>query len=235
MALFTISDLHLPLGVDKPMDIFGGPWENYIEKLEKNWNETVNDGDWVVMPGDFCWAMHLRESFRDFEFLNKLTGIKVLLKGNHDDWWDTVSKLRRFMSENGFENILFLQNNSFMYKNTALCGTRFWTCPNVPSFSAEDRKIYMRELGRAELSLCDAVKNNPDEILFFTHYPPIANAQTVDEDFAKLMNKYRVKRVIYGHIHGNAAHRAFVGGYNGINFELVSCDYLGFTPKKLCD
>lgn len=235
MALFTISDLHLPLGVNKPMDVFGGAWENYIEKLSANWNKIVKPEDWVVLPGDFCWAMHLNESKKDFDYLSKLAGIKILLKGNHDYWWETVSKLKRFISENNYGDIRFLQNNSFVYKNTAICGTRFWVCPKTPSFSEEDRKIYTRELARAELSLIDASKCNSDEIIFFTHYPPIVNAQTADEAFTELMKKYGVTRVFYGHIHGNAANHAFVGEYNGINFDLVSCDYLGFTPKKLSD
>ena len=235
MALFCISDLHLSLGVDKPMDIFGEVWENYIEKLKENWTKLVLEDDYVVMPGDFCWAMQLLESKKDFEFLNSLAGIKILLKGNHDYWWDTLSTLKRFISENGYENVRFLQNNSFMYKDTAICGTRFWLCPGTSSFSQEDEKIYMRELGRAELSLADAAKNNPKNIVFFTHYPPVSGARKVDEAFCELMQKYSVSRVLYGHLHGNAKNFAFIGEYKGIKFDLVSCDYLDFTPKKIID
>lgn len=233
MALFCISDLHLSLGVDKPMDVFGGVWENYIEKLEKNWREIVSDDDYVVMPGDFCWAMHLDESKKDFEFLNSLAGIKILLKGNHDYWWDTVSKLRRFVTDNAYSNIQFLQNNFFSYDDCAICGTRFWLCPGASSFTSEDEKIYLRELGRAELSLADAIKTKPKQILFFTHYPPFSNPQKPDDAFCELMQKYGVSHVLYGHLHGDAKNYAFTGEYKGIKFDLVSCDYLEFTPKML--
>lgn len=235
MALYTISDLHLPLGVDKPMDIFGRRWENYIEKLRDNWLSLVTKEDMVVMPGDFCWAMYLDEAKKDFDFINELPGIKILLKGNHDYWWDTVSKLRRFVSEQGYIGIDFLQNNCFMYENTAICGTRFWTCPGSTGYSGEDEKFYLRELGRAELSLQAAEKNNPSDIFFFTHYPPTTNNGVVDETFCELMQKYGVSRVLYGHLHGNAHNNAFIDGYKGIKFDLVSCDYLEFTPKKLLD
>lgn len=236
MALFSISDLHLPLGVNKPMDVFGGAWENYIEKLQINWNRTVEESDCVVLPGDFCWAMHLSEAKADFDYLDALPGSKILLKGNHDYWWDTVSKLRRYVSEQAYRNIYFLQNNAYLYGKAAICGTRFWICPGSPNFSGEDEKIYLRELGRAELSLADAVRQGAEEILFFTHYPPFAGAaREVDGAFCGLMQKYGVKEVLYGHIHGNARHVAFVGEQNGINFDLVSCDYLEFLPKKLRD
>lgn len=235
MALYTISDLHLPLGVDKPMDVFGKAWENYVERLDENWRSLVGEDDWVVLPGDFCWAMHLSEARRDFDFLDALPGVKILMKGNHDYWWDTVSKLRRYVSENGYGDIRFLQNNAFLYRTTAICGTRLWNCPATNGFTEEDAKIYQRELMRAELSLTDAVKYNPEEILFFTHYPPVTAAGEVDAGFLELMQKYGIKHVIYGHIHGNARQFAFIGEQNGIKFDLVSCDYLEFVPKKLID
>lgn len=235
MALYTISDLHLPLGVDKPMDIFGRKWENYIEKLKTNWNECISDGDMIIMPGDFCWAMYLSEAKKDFEFLNALPGIKILLKGNHDYWWDTVSKLRKFVIEQKYDGIDFLQNNSFMYKNVAICGTRFWLCPGSSGYTTNDEKFYQRELGRAELSIQDAIKKNPEDIYFFTHYPPITTSKVVDEAFCELMLKYGVSRVFYGHLHGIAHAGAFTDGYKGIKFDLVSGDYLEFTPKKLID
>lgn len=235
MALYTISDLHLPLGVNKPMDIFGYKWKNYVERIKENWGRLINEDDTVVMPGDFCWAMYLDEAKKDFDFLHELAGIKILLKGNHDYWWDTVSKLKRFVSEQGYDKIDFLQNNCFFYKNTAICGTRLWICPGAVGFSADDARLYDRELGRAELSLAEAAKRKPDEILFFTHYPPTSNANTVDEAFCELMFKYGVSHVYYGHLHGSAHSNAFIDRYKGINFDLVSADYLDFTPKKLLD
>ncbi len=235
MALYTISDLHLPLGVDKPMDIFGPAWENYVYRLENNWNAHIKEADCVVIPGDFSWAMRLEETKRDFEFICRLPGTKILLKGNHDYWWDTLSKLERFASENAFDNIRFLQNNAFLYNGTAICGTRFWTCPGSNPFTAEDEKIYLRELGRAQLSLQCAKKQNPDDAIFFTHYPPVSGNQLPDTEFMTLMKRYDVKRVVYGHVHGNAKYCAFTGEYEGIVFDLVSCDYLQFMPMKLED
>ncbi len=235
MALFTISDLHLPLGVDKPMDIFGESWENYVEKLEHNWKESVKDDDTVVLPGDFSWAMHLREAVNDFKFIESLPGRKILLRGNHDYWWDTLSKLERFKKENGFESVHFLQNNYFSYGDVAICGTRFWTCPGENGLSAEDEKIYRRELIRAELTLENAKKDGFSEIIFFTHYPPVNQDGKVDDEFLKLMKKYEVKRVVYGHIHGAGKKYAFTGEYDSIKFDLVSCDFLFFLPLKLKD
>lgn len=234
MALFSISDLHLPLGVNKPMDVFGSAWDNYVERLRINWHDIVGEKDWVVLPGDFCWAMHLAEARKDFEFLSGLPGVKILLKGNHDYWWDTVSKLRRFIGENAYRDIWFLQNNSYLYgERIAVCGTRLWNCPFTNGFGEEDEKIYQRELVRAELSLDNALKQNPNEIIFFTHYPPVTPEGEVETVFLELMKKYGVKQVFYGHIHGNARQFAFTGTSSGIKFDLVSCDYLDFLPKKL--
>lgn len=233
MALFSISDLHLSLGdEDKPMDIFGEKWENYTVRLEENWNRDISGEDMVVLPGDFCWAMHMKDSKKDFEFLKRLNGIKILLKGNHDYWWDTLNKLKRFAAENEYNDILFLQNNSFMYNNTAICGTRWWQYADRDS-SDKDKKIYQREFMRARLSLDDGMKNEPDNIIFFTHYPPFSSMGNIDENFMSLIKEYPVTDVIYGHLHGKAHKDAFVGEYNGINFDLVSCDYLEFAPKKL--
>lgn len=235
MALFTISDLHLPLGVNKPMDIFGHEWENYVEKIENNWLENIKADDTVVMPGDFSWAMHLKDSKADFEFIERLPGRKILLRGNHDFWWDTLSKLERFKKEHGFESVFFLQNNCFSYKDTAICGTRFWNCPGLNPLGEEDEKIYRRELIRTELTLQQAQSEGYGEIIFFTHYPPVSQEGKADEEFCGIMKKYGVKRVIYGHIHGNSKKMAFVGEYDSIKFDLVSCDFLSFLPLKLKD
>jgi len=235
MALYSISDLHLPLGVDKPMDVFGGRWTNYVERIRENWLATVEADDYVVMPGDFCWAMKLSDSKKDFEYLDALPGKKILLKGNHDYWWDTVSKLNKFIGENYFSNIHFLQNNVFEYKDAAICGTRFWVCPGNTPFTEEDKKIYLRELGRAELSLRAAAKLNPKQILFFTHYPPIRNENEPDAGFMEIMKRYNVSKVIYGHLHGDSCNTAFVGEKDGISYDLVSCDYMQFMPLKLLD
>ena len=235
MALFCISDLHLPLGVDKPMDIFGENWINYVERIRENWLANISEDDYVVPPGDFCWAMRLEEAKPDFEFIEALPGIKILLKGNHDYWWDTIGKLERFIGENCYQTIHFLHNNAYLYRNIALCGTRLWACPGASPFTAEDEKIYLRELGRAELALKASIVKDSDEIIFFTHYPPVRTASEPDSGFAEIMKRYSVKRVVYGHLHGAACKNAYVGVYDEIEYLLASSDYLDFMPIKLVD
>ncbi len=232
MALYTIADLHLPLGIDKPMDIFGKAWENYVERLADNWQSKIADSDIVVLPGDFSWATYLEQSVRDFEYLNKLNGRKILLKGNHDYWWTTMNKLREFMRNNGFDSIDFLQNNSFMYEDIAICGTRGWINPSWDNFVEEDRKIFDREVLRLELSLNSA--SNYKEIYVFTHYPPISISQERNE-FIDMMKKYPVTKCIYGHLHSASHKNAVEGIVDEIEYKLVSGDYLGFNPIKLHD
>ncbi len=229
MAIYAISDLHLPLGVDKPMDIFGKSWENYVYRLEENWKNKVTDADCVVLPGDFCWAINLQEAERDFDFLNALPGIKVLLKGNHDYWWDTLAKAENFVIEQGYTNIHFVQNGFFEHDGTALCGTRFWQSPEFEHLSAQDMKIYLRELGRVELSLKAAKDAGIEDIAFFSHYPPVGN-NGADSAFADLMRTYGVKDVYYGHLHSVAAHYERMQEYNGIKFHLISCNCIDFNP-----
>ena len=115
--IYVIGDLHLSLSTNKPMDIFGGNWDNYDEKIKQNWNKKINNEDTVILPGDLSWAMYLEESIKDFSYLNSLPGKKILLKGNHDYWWDTVTKMNKFLKKNNFENIYFLQNNSFLIED----------------------------------------------------------------------------------------------------------------------
>lgn len=232
MALYTIADLHLPLGIDKPMDIFGKAWENYVERLADNWQSTVKENDLVVLPGDFSWATYLEQSTRDFEYLHKLNGKKILLKGNHDYWWTTRNKLYEFTAKNSFDDIEFLQNNSFMYEDTAICGTRGWIHPAWDNFSGEDRKIFDREVLRLELSLNSA--GDCKEIYVFTHYPPMS-AALEGNAFTDMMKKYPVTKCIYGHLHGASHRNAVEGLFGGIEYRLVSGDYLAFAPIKLRD
>lgn len=230
MALYSIADLHLPLGIDKPMDIFGARWENYVERLADNWQSKISRNDTVVMPGDFSWATYLEQSYKDFEFLNKLNGRKILLKGNHDYWWTTMNKLGEFIAGNGFESIFFLHNNSFMYDDTAICGTRGWIHPAWDSFGEEDKKIFDREVLRLELSLKSAEKHN--EIYVFTHYPP-RSGKLETNAFVEMMEAYEVKKCIYGHLHGTAHKNAVEENIGGIEYRLVSSDYLNFNPVLL--
>lgn len=229
MALYAISDLHLPLGVNKPMDIFGSRWANYVERLYTNWQSVVKKEDTVVLPGDFSWATYIKDAKKDFDYLEKLNGKKILLKGNHDYWWETLSKMKRFFSENEYETISVIQNNSYIYKDIAICGTRGWI---IPGGGGEDKTIYDRECGRLELSLSDAPADKRKFV--FLHYPPVLknNLQT---PMADILKKYNTEKCIYGHLHAKSSENAFKGEADGINYLLVSCDYLGFMPMKLSD
>ena len=231
MALFAISDLHLPLGVDKPMDIFGKNWANYVERLKENWISVVSEEDTVVMPGDFSWATYIEESKADFEFLCNLPGKKIILKGNHDYWWTTMNKLNEFVKDNGYDNVFFLQNNSFEYGDISICGTRGWQTPQ-PSLSVEDKKIYDREVLRLELSIKSA--KNPDNIIVFTHFPPILKDYR-ENAMVDMLNKYNIKECIFGHIHSQGIKNVIEGDVAGINYSLVSCDYREFIPVKIKD
>lgn len=230
MALYTIADLHLPLGVDKPMDIFGKAWADYVERLEYNWQRKINDDDTVVICGDFSWATYLDESERDFEFLNALNGKKILLKGNHDYWWSTKNKLSIFIEEKGFKNISFMQNDAFLYEDIALCGTRGWINPSWDNFGEADKKIFDREVQRLELSLKAAKECN--EKYVFTHYPPVSLTRDKN-DFTEMMKSYGVTKCFYGHLHAASHKNAVNDIVDGIEYKLVSGDYVQFDPVKI--
>lgn len=223
--LFTIGDLHLSLGTDKPMDIFHG-WDNYLERLTENWKRIVNDDDTVVIAGDISWAMKLSECEKDFSYINSLPGNKILLKGNHDYWWDTVSKINRYLGENQFDRIKILFNNSFEIDEYNICGTRGW---GIDCEKIEDIKILNRECGRLKLSL-DSVKDKSKETIVFLHFPPIY-ADNVCEEIIDILKEYNINKCYYGHIHGSKMIKAaFNGEYEGIKFKLISCDAVKFTP-----
>ena len=228
MSIFAISDLHLPLGKDKPMDIFGGRWDNYIEKLEKNWKSIVSEKDLVLIPGDISWATYLDDAFADLKFIHDLPGRKVILKGNHDYWWSTLNKLKKFIEEHKFTSIDFIQNTAYVWENTAIAGTRGWNIPNAQT-GAEDRKIFEREKQRLILSLEDAKSKKAEKIVVAMHYPPIEQ-NMINLDFLEIMKAYDVRVCIYGHLHAAAQKFAPVGVFEGVSLRLVSCDYLNFMP-----
>ena len=226
MAIYTIGDLHLSLGCEKPMDIFPG-WQGYMEKLERHWNTLVRPEDTVVLAGDTSWAMKLEDTVADFSFLQRLPGQKLLLKGNHDYWWTTVKKMERFLQENGFDSLHILHNNSILAEGLAVCGTRSWM---FDVGEAHDEKVMNRELGRLRASL-DAAQEGAERVTFL-HYPPVypnANAQQVID----LLKEYNVKRCFYGHLHGNAIRFAVQGMVDGIEYRLISADALAFCPYKI--
>ncbi|MBR3355125.1 MAG: metallophosphoesterase [Oscillospiraceae bacterium] len=224
MAIFTIADLHLSCGVEKPMDVFHG-WDDYLYRLEKNWHALVSEGDTVIIPGDISWGIDLAQAKDDLLYLNNLPGQKVLIKGNHDYWWPTRNKINAFFEENNIKSIRMLYHDSVMIDGIAVSGTRSWFYEEGDITS----KVYKRELLRLSMSLEDARKYEPDEILVFLHYPPIYG-NYIYNDFIDLMKKYSVKRCYYGHLHGNSINSAFNGVYDDIQFKLVSADALKFCP-----
>ena len=232
MSIFVIGDLHLSFGVDKPMDIFG--WGNHSEKIKQNWIENVTDQDTVVIPGDFSWAMTLEEAYKDFEFINNLPGRKIISKGNHDYWWNTITKMNKFLKENNFETINFLQSNSYLVEDKIIVGTRGWSTNNWNSES--DYKILKRENERLKLGADIGIKEFGEhkEKICFLHYPPFFKESVPEEiSFIETMKKLYIHRCYYGHLHGESHKEAFSGELYGINFELVSSDYLDFKLKKL--
>lgn len=231
MSVYTISDLHLPLGVNKPMDIFGSAWSNYVERLRNNWQEVVSPEDTVVLGGDFSWAMYLEETQKDFEFLSELNGEKILLKGNHDYWWTTANKLNGFAAKNGWQDVKFLHNNFFVADGLAICGTRGWLVPQG-SQSAEDKKIYDRELLRLEASIRAAKKSGAENIAVFLHYPPLLKDYR-STPVTELLEREKITRCYYGHLHRAGVQNAFCGELNGVIYKLCACDSLGFMPIKV--
>ncbi|MBQ4542960.1 MAG: metallophosphoesterase [Clostridia bacterium] len=225
MAVYAISDLHLSLGTDKPMSVFGGNWDNYEEKLKTNWNNAVAKDDTVIINGDISWATYIENAVNDFSFINQLNGTKLISKGNHDYWWTTMKKQQEFCENNGFDTIKFLQNNCYVVDGYAICGTRGWT---ITKNDDEDKKIYNRELERLQLSLREAKKADVKGIIAGLHYPPDLTFMTVLENFG-------VTKCVYGHLHGNVQINSayFEGEVGGIDYKLVSCDYLDFNPVRL--
>ena len=227
MKVFAIGDLHMSLSVpDKSMDIFGDNWVGHWEKIQSSWKERVTQEDLVLIPGDISWAMHLEDAIGDLNAIDALPGRKIFLKGNHDYWWQSISKIQAAVSA----RMLFLQNNSFAFSGIGICGTRGWNVPGSKGFSAQDQKIYHREIERLKLSLNSY--QGQDEILVMMHYPPY-NDKVEHNEMIQVLEDYHIKRVIFGHIHGMGLKYLKVGSYFGIRFECVSCDHLHFQVKEL--
>ena len=230
MALYAIGDLHLSLGpADKPMDVFGGRWEGYVDKLRENLR-VIGPEDTTVLLGDLSWAMSLEDAAEDFAFMNAIPGRKIILKGNHDYWWTTLKAFDRFCAEHGFSDFHVLNNSCFFYGELALCGTRGW-------FYEEDAagthtgKMLAREALRLEASL-KAAEGKP--IYCFLHYPPIYQGYKCPE-MLELLDKYEVERCYYGHLHGYTHRRAFEGMREKTEYALIAADYVAFQPVKICN
>lgn len=236
MAIFAIADLHLSFNENKPMNIFGEKWQNHEEKIKQDWLKKVTEKDTVLLPGDFSWSMYLKDTKADFEYLDKLPGRKILLKGNHDYWWSTLNKMQKYVEENNFKNIDFLYNNSYEVEGNIIAGTRGW----VQSNEQEDKKMINRESVRLELSIKDGIQKFGEDkpIIICMHYPPYTNynkQNLIDSPFIEIMRKYNVKKCIYGHLHGESIKEAIQGNIKGIDTTLVSADGVNFKLIKITE
>ena len=230
MALYAIADTHLSFGTDKPMDSFPG-WSDYTARLAANWRHLVEPQDTVVIAGDISWAMKFSECTADFAFLNDLPGQKILLKGNHDYWWNTKRKMDLYLQENHFDTLQILHNQAIPYGDVALCGSRGWFFEEEGPDKAQNEKILNREVGRLETSLKAA---GDKEKLCFLHYPPIFKGYRCPP-VLDLLTQYGVTTCYYGHLHGKSLRRAVQSTWNGVAYRLVSADYLNFQPEKILD
>lgn len=224
MALYAMGDLHLCLGAPKPMDIFGGAWVGYMEKLKQGLSILTAE-DTLVLMGDLSWALDLASAGADFAWINEIPGRKIILKGNHDYWWSTQTKFKKFCQENGFADLNLLNNNCYFYEDWAICGTRGWFFEEERS-GAHDEKVFRRELIRLETSLKAA---GDREKLVFLHYPPRYKGYTCRE-ILDLLDSYGVRQCYYGHLHGASHKLAMQGQWDGIEYRLLSADYLDFQP-----
>lgn len=236
MAIFAIADLHLSFNENKPMNIFGEKWQNHEEKIKQDWLKKVTEKDTVLLPGDFSWSMYLKDTKADFEYLDKLPGRKILLKGNHDYWWSTLNKMQKYVEENNFKNIDFLYNNSYEIEGNIIAGTRGW----VQSNEQEDKKMINRESIRLEISIEDGIQKFGEDkpIIICMHYPPYTNynkQNLIDSPFIEIMRKYNVKKCIYGHLHGESIKEAIQGNIKGIDTTLVSADGVNFKLIKITE
>lgn len=227
MSIYAISDLHLSFGTDKPMNIFGKIWNNYEEKIKKNWKNTVREEDMVIIPGDISWGMTLKEALPDFQYIHELPGKKIFLRGNHDYYFSTKRKMDQFIEEKGLSTLTLLHNNAYEVENVIIAGTRGWG-KTEGSDQELDEKILKREENRLILSLEAAKKISiTKEIVVALHFPPFTG------DFEQIMKNYNVTTCLYGHLHGYGHMLVKEGNIDGIDYLMVGCDYNGFKLKKV--
>lgn len=222
MAIFGISDLHLSLSADKPMDVFKG-WDNYVERLTSHWNRSITDDDVVVIPGDISWALKLNDAYEDFNFLNSLPGKKIILKGNHDLWWSTTNKMNLFLENNNFDTIQFVFNSAIPVGEYVICGSRGWFFDD----KEQSKKVILREAGRLRTSLEKAIATGLKPLVFL-HYPVVYKEQ-VCKELLDVLLEFDIKEAWYGHIHGAGRQPAKIT-YSGIDFHLITCDSIDFSP-----
>ncbi len=221
MKIYAISDLHISTNTNKPMDIFGGNWVGYLEKIRSDWQDKVNDDDLVLIGGDISWAMNIEDAKKDIESIADLKGKKIIIKGNHDYWWSGISKVR----DNLPPSFYALQNDSIKIDNVVICGSRCWSVPGSPDFNQQDMKIYLREIERLKLSLKSAEKlrQEGDKLIALVHFPPF-NVKREDNAYTQIFEEYNVDCVVYGHLHGKNVRADKILNKNGVAYYLTSCD-----------
>lgn len=228
--IFAISDLHLSFSVNKPMNVFGSRWENYENRLRENWQGVVAKDDVVLMPGDTSWATYLKDAKEDFSFIHNLNGTKLISKGNHDYWWETLSKLNGFLEDMRFDTIQFIHNTHVLLGDTVICGTKGYPETEKEPEGEEEKKLYHRELVRLQNALKSAKETGAKRIITMLHYPPGTNTA-----FSKCLQESGVHTCVFGHLHGGAFSSAAQGDILGVNYRLVSCDYLKFMPLLISE
>lgn len=221
MKIFAISDLHISTNTNKPMDVFGGNWVGYLEKIYADWESKVSDDDLVLIAGDISWAMSIDDAVKDISTFAALKGKKIIIKGNHDYWWSGIGKVRDSLPE----SVYALQNDSVKIGDVVICGSRGWTVPGAPDFTEQDMKLYKRETERLKLSLSSAKKlaENGEKIIAMIHYPPF-NVRRESSAYTDVFEEFGVDSVIYGHLHGKDVRADKFLIKNGIKYYLTSCD-----------
>ncbi|MEG1806229.1 MAG: metallophosphoesterase [Clostridia bacterium] len=230
MKVFAISDLHLPGRSDKPMNVFGQIWDGYDEKIRQSWAEKVSDDDIVLLSGDLSWAMRMEDVVDDVEYVNSMKGKKVILKGNHDYWWQTISKVRAMLPNDMYA----IQNDCIRFGNVLICGSRGWTCPNTIDFTKDDEKIYLRETERLRLSMkqMQSMRQDGDKVIAMMHFPPF-NVKRENSNFTDIFEEFGVENVIYGHLHGKDSLSIKKVTRGGVNYYLTSCDLCNFELQNI--
>ncbi len=221
MKIYAISDLHISTNTNKPMDIFGGNWIGYLDKIRADWQEKVTDDDLVLIGGDISWAMNIEDAKKDIDSISDLKGKKIIIKGNHDYWWSGIGKVRDILPPNFYA----LQNDSVRFDGVVICGSRCWSMPGSPDFNEQDMKIYLREIERLKLSLkcAEKLRQEGDKLIALIHYPPF-NVKRENSAFTSIFEEYKVDTVVYGHLHGKTIRADKLLNKNGVDYYLTSCD-----------
>ena len=230
MKVFAISDLHLSGKADKPMNVFGAGWEGHFDKIKADWLQKVTDEDIVLLGGDTSWGMYLDEGMFDVQSLAPLPGKKVLIRGNHDFWWNGITRVRAAAPDDSFT---FLQNDCVKIGNFVIAGSRGWTCPGSADFTDHDMSLYLREGERFKLCFEQVrkVREEGDTLIALIHYPPF-NVKLEDTLFTQLFEENKVDKVVFGHLHG-AVYFPLKPEKSGIQYYLTSCDKTHFTLTQI--